>query len=175
MHAHHIQIGSNIGSIGKLVKNKKVYQRGYNNLSHRNYYIRRSQRGHGFGAVFSGLSRFLIPLIRSGYNALKNEAISAGGDILNDLNIENIIKKRGKQAVQNLKTKAVDKIDSIMTGSGSKKRRKTIKRMYTKKNVQILPELNRTHKGKFKTKLNINIKQNGKGITKKASIKDIFG
>lgn len=180
MHTGHIsQKGGNLGSIGKLVKNKKVYQRGYNNLSHRNYYIRAGQRGQGFGAVFSGLARFLIPLIRSGYHALKDETLSAGKDIINELkdkSIDNIVRKRGREAIQNLKTKAVNKIDSVMSGSGRKRRKKstkTIKRRHTKIKVQITPSIKRLQDGKGKIK-NISSSKNRKK-TKKLSIKDIFG
>lgn len=190
MHSMQLQSGTNFGSIGKLVRNKRIHQRGsnlnysipYHNLNpYRSYSIRRAQRG-GFGGAFLGLARFLIPLIRSGYKALKSEALDAGADILRNLKdqgIENIVKKRSKEAVQNLKTKAVNKLDSLMSGEGKsrKKPRKTIKRMKLKKKAHINPGVARLRLKKRK-KRSKSIKKKSfrrKTRTKRVTIKDIFG
>lgn len=144
---HTLQSGKNLNSIGNIVKNKRTYQRGYNNFHTKGFYIVKRQRGRGFGSAFLGLARFLIPLIQSGYKAIKSEAVSAGTDILRDFknkHLDDIVKKRSQQAVQNLKDKASNKIDSMMEGKGLRK--KTIKGQRSRKNVHSvkLPKRRRT-------------------------------
>lgn len=137
---HTLQSGENFNSIGKLVKNKRNYQRGYNNFHSRGFYVVKRQRGRGIGSAFLGLARFLIPLIQSGYKAIKGEAVSAGADILRDFknkHLEDIVTKRSREAVRNLKDKASNKIDSMMKGEGPRRKRqkKSIKRQRTRKNM----------------------------------------
>lgn len=173
-----LQSGKNLHSIGKIVKNKRIFQKGYNNFDTKAYYLTRRHRGRGIGSAFLGLARFLLPLLQSGYKAVKSEAISAGKDILRDFKdkqIENIVKKRGQMAVSNLKTKAVDKIDSMMTGEGMKK---SIKRRRSKKIGHIV-KITKRRKTKLtkpiKNKIKIVRKKRKSKPRKKLNIKEIFG
>jgi hypothetical protein len=43
------------------------------------------QRGSGIGSFFSGLIRSLNPLISSGLNAIRNQSIKTGGEILKNV------------------------------------------------------------------------------------------
>lgn len=182
---HTLQKGENLNSIGNLVKNKRIYQRGYNNkgfnnLHSKGFYVVRRQRGKGFTSVLLGLSRFLIPLIQSGYKAIKSEAVSAGTDILRDFknkHLEDIVKKRSQQAVKNLKEKASNKIDTMMKGEGlrRKKRKKTIKRRRPRKNIHTLKLLKRTRSGPIIIKKRKPPARKSKSKSKKIDIQKIFG
>lgn len=193
MHSARIssQTGRNLQSIGKISKNKRIYQRGYGALCNKSYYVKNNQYGRGIGSIFLGLSRFLIPLLQSSYRAIKDEALSAGSDILQEVSkkgIDSIVKDRSRKAVQNLKDKAVQKLDTMMSGSGNgcKKRktateseRKVIKRRKNKKNNQTLLATKRSTKRKENPRKNhkkINTKPivNKKKLTSK-EIRDIFG
>lgn len=82
----------------------------------------RSQRGRGLGSIFSGLLRYLKPVFFSGLNAIKNEAIRTGSDILQNLGtapLSKLIRDKGLEGVQNLTDKAMNKIKQ-MSGSGRK-------------------------------------------------------
>lgn len=91
------------------------------------------QRGHGVGSFFSGLFRSIMPLIRRGVGTVGKEALRTGVNILGDLQekrpIKEIFKTRISEAGGNLKRKAENKIDTILTGSGYKKKRKAAKRI----------------------------------------------
>lgn len=82
------------------------------------------QRGHGIGSFLGGLFRSVLPLLKSGARAVGKEALSAGVGLLSDLvsarPLDESIKTRLKTANSNLKRKADEKIDSMMTGSGYK-------------------------------------------------------
>lgn len=162
---HTPQFGKNLNSMGTLVKNKRIFQKGYNNFHTGRYYLAKRHRGRGFGSAFLGLARFLIPLLQSGYTAIKNEAFSAGKDILRDIRdkqLEKIVKKRGEEAVQNLKEKAINKIDSMMmSGQGMrmrKKDKKSIKRRNVEKTKHIVKNTKRkrtSHSAAPQNKINI--------------------
>lgn len=82
------------------------------------------QRGHGIGSFLGGLFRSVLPLLANGAKAVGKEALNTGVGLLSDLinarPLNESIKTRLKKANENLKRKADDKIDSLMSGSGYK-------------------------------------------------------
>lgn len=77
------------------------------------------QRGYGFGGIgglFSTLIRHLTPLVASGFNALKNQGIISGQNILSELNnspsksFKDIVRNESKSAIDNLSNKAINKL-----------------------------------------------------------------
>lgn len=90
------------------------------------------QRGHGLGSFFSSLFRSVVPIIRKGAGAIGREALRTGVNFLGDLSENRPVKESFQQRISeaggNLKRKAESKIDTLMTGSGYKKKRTTNKR-----------------------------------------------
>jgi hypothetical protein len=82
------------------------------------------QRGHGIGSFLGGLFRSVIPLLSSGLRTVGRETLDAGmgliSDMVNSRPMESSIRSRFKEASSNLKRKADEKIDSLMSGSGYK-------------------------------------------------------
>ena len=79
-----------------------------------------------------------MPLFKSGLKAVGKETIRSGFNVLDDVTNNNInfreaFKRRTNESLDNLKRKANDKIDRVMTGSGYKRRRVTKKRQSRKK------------------------------------------
>lgn len=96
------------------------------------------QRGHGIGSFLGGLYRTVLPLFKSGMKAFGKETIRSGFNVLDDvtnnnMNFREALKKRSNESLDNLKRKAVEKIDRVMSGSGYKKRRVVKKRQSRKK------------------------------------------
>lgn len=75
------------------------------------------QRGRGLGGVFSSLFRYIKPLLYSGLNYFKDEALDAGSQFLSGKNPNDILREKGLAAVEKLRDKAAEKIQK-MTGSG---------------------------------------------------------
>jgi len=107
------------------------------------------QRGHGIGSFLGGLFRSVTPLIRSGIKAIGKEAMKSGVGFLDDMvysvPIKDAFKKRAKEFTGGIKRKADDGIDDLMSGSGYKKRRKTV-------TVQSIAKLLATKTSKRKPK-----------------------
>lgn len=135
------QLGQGFGDFGPPLKMKRVYQTGGRKTQQSRNYVysqpdffvpSRSMRGAGIGSLFVPLFRYLAPivspLISKGLNAIKNELVSTGRDILLNPTKE-VIKKRSRAAFDNLAEKADKKI-KLMTGKGVKRRR--IKRSHRK-------------------------------------------
>lgn len=85
------------------------------------------QRGHGIGSFLGGIFRSILPLFKTGARVVGKEALRTGSNILGDL-VENRSAKesfrdRLQEAGVNLKRKADEKIDSLMVGSGYKRKR----------------------------------------------------
>lgn len=78
------------------------------------------QKGHGIGSFLGGLFRCVFPLLKSGSSALGSELLKSGANIISDISrnepMENVIKKRGKETINNLSKLVGDK----MFGSGYK-------------------------------------------------------
>lgn len=137
------------------------------------------QRGRGLGGVFAGLLKYLRPMLSSGLKFLKTEAINTGADLLSGINnqkpIKEILRDRSLKIVDNMRDKAVNKINN-MSGSGrlfhQLKKRKTSKNKCSRskkcnKTINIRNIINR--KKGIKRKRN-----NGAKHSKKLRVLDIF-
>ena len=83
------------------------------------------QRGHGLGSFFTGLFRRALPFHAKGARTVAKEALRAGVNILDDVaenskSFKKAFRNRMNESGQNLKRKAVEKLDKIMEGSGYK-------------------------------------------------------
>lgn len=109
------------------------------------------QRGHGIGSFLGGLFRSVFPLLSSGAKAVGKEALSAGVGLLSDMfkaqPLGESFKSRFKDASANLKRKADNKIDSLMSGSGYK-----IKRLKKKPLTSLKTSKRRGSNKKLNTK-----------------------
>lgn len=120
-----------------------MYSRKHINCPYEHYYTHQAgsgigviykgapyQRGHGIGSFLGGLFRSVLPLFSSGAKAIGKEALSTGVGLLSDMvsarPMEESIKARLKEASSNLKRKADNKIDNIMSGSGYITKRKRL-------------------------------------------------
>lgn len=96
------------------------------------------QRGHGIGSFLGGLFRSVLPLISNGAKAIGKEALNAGvglfSDIVSAKPLDESVKYRFKEATSNLKRKADDKIERMMTGSGNKTKRRRAQKLIRKAN-----------------------------------------
>lgn len=85
------------------------------------------QRGHGIGSFLGGLFRTVLPFLKSGAKAVGKELLHGGvgvlSDVINSQPIQDSVNSRFKVASTNLKKKADDKVNSLMTGSGYKRKR----------------------------------------------------
>lgn len=111
------------------------------------------QRGHGIGSFLGGLFRSVLPLLSSGFRTVGKETLDAGigllSDMVNSRPMESSIKSRLKEASNNLKRKADEKIDSLMSGSGYK--------MSVKRREPLIPSKASRRRGSKKHKqYNIN-------------------
>lgn len=113
------------------------YKRSYHSCPYDHYYSHQAgsgigivykgvpfQRGHGIGSFLGGLFRSVIPLLSSGFKTVGKEALDAGvgllSDMVNSRPMDSSVRSRFKEASANLKRKADEKIDSLMSGSGYK-------------------------------------------------------
>lgn len=126
-------------------------------------YPRVLQNGRGLGSFFASLFRTLKPLLFSGVNAVKNQAVNTGKAILSDFGrkpLRNILEEQGKIALNNLTEKAINKISSkFQKGSG----RRRIKHRQKKRKRQSSKQSKVKHIKKKKKKKSIG-----------SRIKDIF-
>lgn len=86
----------------------------------------RVQRGHGFGSALKGLWRMIRPIFVSGAKAVRNEALRTGAHVLGDIaaghNVKSSLKAHSEQGLKNLAEKAKNKLESVQSGSGKRKR-----------------------------------------------------
>lgn len=88
------------------------------------------QRGHGIGGFLVNILKYLTPLAREGWNALKDQGYKTGRNVIHDLigrkPLDQILKDQGKQAVLDLTEKGLHKIQETMkqTGKGIKRKAK---------------------------------------------------
>lgn len=82
------------------------------------------QRGHGIGSFLGGLFRKILPYLSRGARVVGKEALRAGMNVIEDVEnntpMKEALKTRLKESGVNLKRKAEEKINSLMTGSGYK-------------------------------------------------------
>lgn len=97
----------------------------------------RGQRGAGVGAVFRGLWRYLLPVIRSMGDSVKQEGLATGSRILTNLsegaNLKDTILNEGKTGVTNIANKLLQK----QRGSGYKRKRGTIRSQVSRSSGNI--------------------------------------
>jgi hypothetical protein len=142
--------GLELDNIGLLLKSPKIYQ-----------------RGRGIGGIFTTIFRYIKPLLKSGLNFLKDEALHTGADVLRGISdqkpLKDVLKNRGAEIVNKLRDKAVEKINK-MGGSGRKRKNlKPIKGRSKKQKIQS-DITRRTKRNKTKRKSSV----------KKGRILDIF-
>lgn len=139
------------------------------------------QRGRGLGGIFSGLFRYLKPILKSGLKYFGKEAIHTGADLISELvqkPVKEVLRDRSLKIVDNLRDKAVSKIQN-MSGSGCKrsiggKNKKKCALVRNRKKI-INKRNGITGKNKKnKTFRNMkNIKNMGKGIKRKLTPKHL--
>lgn len=128
------------------------------------------QRGHGIGSFLGGLWRQALPLIRSGARTLGKEALSAGAHVISDVidrdsPLLEAVRTRSREAKSNLKRKALNKITTMMSGSGYKRSR-----------ARAIAQSRATLRGKRSTavKKRKRTKKPTKRAAKKRKLEDIF-
>lgn len=98
------------------------------------------QRGHGIGSFLGGLFRSILPLLSNGTRVVAKEALNAGVGLLSDMvqakPLNESVQERFKKATSNLKRKADDKIDRVMTGSGNKNSRRRLQSLIQSENLK---------------------------------------
>lgn len=158
------QQGTGISDIGPLYQAPRFSQSG---------------RG-GVGSFFSGIWKYLRPLVSSGVNALSSQAVKTGASILDQVGqkpLKEVFKKQGKVAMRELAIRGADKIKRKMQG-GEGRRRKYIKR--TPRAKAAHSNLKRKQSGKGfkrgrKTKARSKKKQKSKRMSRKSKrFFDIF-
>ncbi|XP_044597353.1 uncharacterized protein F54H12.2-like [Cotesia glomerata] len=96
--------------------------RNYSGISHV-YVGLPNQKGHGIGSFLGGLFRRVLPFLKTGLKAVGKEASRSGVNIATNvldhkIPAEDAFKMRVRESGKNLKRKAQQKIDSLMSGSG---------------------------------------------------------
>ena len=130
-----------------MVNHGDLYQRYYVNQAGSGlpvFHGREYQRGYGIGSVFSGLSKLVMPLIKSGAKALGKQALQSGTQVLSDVlqgqNLKQAALRRSKEAGRHLLETASER---MLTPPGErvninrKKRKKTISSKRTKRRKVI--------------------------------------
>lgn len=95
------------------------------------YFAGRSyQRGNGIGSFFKGLFRAAVPLLKQGARTLGRQALQTGFDIVGDVvsqkPIGEAVRSRLHEAKSNLQTKAENKLNRLLSGQGSRIKKRTI-------------------------------------------------
>lgn len=149
-HCSHVQKGKGMEDIGPLVRNRRIFQRGGAILAPPRYYYYYSpytHRGRGVGSVFFKFFKAVSPMLMKGLKSVGKEALSAGADILANTSgrpVRELVQSRSRQALENLKRKAEQKMEKVMEGSG----RRAIKRRRISKNDQSLLAIKPANKRK---------------------------
>ena len=88
------------------------------------------QRGHGIGQFLGDLFRRALPLLTRGAKAIGSEALSAGYNILTDVDqdipVKQSFRNRARESAHNLRRKAEEKLDKMMEGGGYKNKRRLL-------------------------------------------------
>jgi len=146
--------GNSDADFGQLLRTQRVFQ-----------------KGRGIGGFFSGIFRYLKPLLSSALHTLKGEALQIGSDLINTQKpLKEIIRDRSLQVVDNLRDKAAEKIKQ-MSGSGIRVKKKSIKGQLKRSRKQSKPG---SKHDKPKKRKNKNNRKNKNIISNKKRILDIF-
>jgi hypothetical protein len=138
------------------------------------------QRGHGIGSFLAGIFRRALPFIKAGAKAVGKETAKAGlhvlGDVSSNIPVKEALQARFGEARDSLKKKAVEKIDSLMKGSGykmGKRRRKTQSR--TRGGRVRKRKISRSKRGVARSRKILKRKSKKRIVKfKKTSTRDIF-
>lgn len=132
----HIQVGGSFLPVkdqnflfGNLYTGKKNYiQKGFGYQRHYSGIGRRPQRGAGLGNYFAKAYQWFRPLLKSGLSALADTGKKAGASALQQYlaggELQDVLKNTAELAVNDMGTKAINKIRSAGTQKGGGKRRK---------------------------------------------------
>ena len=106
---------------------KVYYLRNQNGGSLPGFHGARIQRGYGLGSFFKSIARVAIPSVKKGVNALGKKAVetavNVGQDVLTGKSVKEAVRRRGRQAVNDLAKEGVNNIKRQI-GGGSKRRQK---------------------------------------------------
>lgn len=83
------------------------------------------QRGRGLGDFFSSVYRMIQPYLASGAKAITTELARGGAEVLGNLGsqpISELMRQQRDKSLQNLATKASNKLKRVSIGSGIKRR-----------------------------------------------------
>lgn len=133
------------------------------------------QKGHGVGSFLSGLFRCVFPLLKSGSAVVGSELLKSGANIISDIgrneNPEVVIKRRGKETINNLSRIVGEK----MFGSGysGQPNRKRIQSSASSRGVKKGKTGKKTTKKPTKESRKSRKKNNNKSRSKR-EIFDIF-
>lgn len=123
------------------------------------------QRGHGIGSFLGGLFRCVFPLLKSGTAKVGSELLKTGANIVSDIarneDFDTVIKRRGKETIENLGRMAGEKMfghgytttvsrkrkQSQTKARGGKKAKKT-KTASKRRNQQIRKKQNKSKRKK---------------------------
>ena len=88
------------------------------------------QKGYGLGALFHGVARSVMPLMKRSAKALGNIALNTGANFANDVfagkNVKQAAKARVLECVNTARTKAAQRLQRYaQTGQGRKRSRST--------------------------------------------------
>lgn len=141
------------------------------------------QKGHGIGSFLGGLFRSLYPILKNGSSALGSELLKSGAnvisDIVNNQDPQSVIKKRGKESINNLSRMFGDtmfgagyKTNAAMKRRYSGTSKRTVKKRKTNKNTT--KKTSKKAKSKPKPKAKPKVKRSKKVPRSKSEIYDIF-
>lgn len=109
--------------------NSKIYEDYYCNQAGHGLSVfvgGRNQRGRGLGSLFGGVTRSLMPLLKSGGKALLQEGLRMGSrvakDVLSGQSVKSAFQQRAKQSGKQLFNQAVGRV------TGNRPPHKPIKR-----------------------------------------------
>jgi hypothetical protein len=100
------------------------------------------QRGHGIGNFFGNIFRTVVPYLKSGFNAIKDELFKGGigllSDVVKQVPAKESLSNRVRTFGDNLTQRAVNKVATSMSGSGAiRKRKATVKRQSASKRRRV--------------------------------------
>ncbi|KAF4529215.1 hypothetical protein B566_EDAN017667 [Ephemera danica] len=127
-----------------------------------------SQRGHGIGSFLGGV----LPYLTRGAKAIGKETAKAGLNVLDnlahDVPIKTAFKKRFGDARDNLKRKAEEKFENVMSGSGYKPKRRKRK----SQSSGTVSRVRKLNKGRRKKKTKRVLRRHS--VIGKVNTRDIF-
>lgn len=136
------------------------------------------QRGHGIGSFLGGLFRCVFPLLKSGTAKIGNELLKTGANIVSDIarneDFDTVIKRRGKETIENLGRMAGEKMFGRgYNANATRKRKQSQTKARGGKKTKKSPNKKKKPTSKKKTK-QTKKKNNKKTTRTKKDLFDIF-